>query len=43
MIYIDPPYGVKFYSNFQPFVRNKDVKDGVDDSLTRTRNGKGLP
>jgi adenine-specific DNA-methyltransferase len=35
MIYIDPPYGVKFGSNFQPFVRKRDVKDGDDDSLTR--------
>ena len=25
MIYIDPPYGVKFGSNFQPFVRKRDV------------------
>ena len=23
MIYCDPPYGVKFGSNFQPFVRKK--------------------
>ncbi|MFN0156352.1 MAG: site-specific DNA-methyltransferase [Gaiella sp.] len=35
MIYIDPPYGVKFGSNFQPFVRKRDVKDGDDGSLTR--------
>src|SRR5438552_9602149 len=35
MIYIDPPYGVKFGSNFQPFVRRRDVKDGDDESLTR--------
>ena len=35
MIYIDPPYGVKFGSNFQPFVRKRDVKDGSDDDLTR--------
>src|SRR5437867_6496820 len=25
MIYLDPPYGVKFGSNFQPFVRKRDV------------------
>jgi adenine-specific DNA-methyltransferase len=25
MIYIDPPYGVKFGSNFQPFVRKRDA------------------
>jgi adenine-specific DNA-methyltransferase len=35
MIYIDPPYGVKFGSNFQPFVRKRDVKDGDDGSMTR--------
>jgi adenine-specific DNA-methyltransferase len=35
MIYIDPPYGVKFGSNFQPFVRKRDVKDGADSDLTR--------
>ena len=25
MIYMDPPYGMKFGSNFQPFVRKRDV------------------
>ncbi len=35
MIYIDPPYGVKFGSNFQPFVRKRDVKHGDDVDLTR--------
>jgi adenine-specific DNA-methyltransferase len=35
MIYVDPPYGVKFGSNFQPFVRKRTVKDGSDDDLTR--------
>jgi adenine-specific DNA-methyltransferase len=25
MIYMDPPYGVKFGSNFQPFVRKRDA------------------
>jgi adenine-specific DNA-methyltransferase len=25
MIHIDPPYGVRFGSNFQPFVRKRDV------------------
>ena len=33
-IYIDPPYGIKYGSNFQPFVGNHDVTDGKDDSLT---------
>lgn len=35
MIYMDPPYGVKFNSNFQPFVRKRDVKHGDDDHFTR--------
>jgi adenine-specific DNA-methyltransferase len=35
MIYIDPPYGVKFGSNFQPFLRKRDVKDSDDESMTR--------
>ncbi len=35
MIYIDPPYGVKFGSNFQPFIRKRDVKHGGDDDMTR--------
>ena len=34
MIYIDPPYGIKYGSNFQPFVNKKDVKDGKDGDLT---------
>jgi adenine-specific DNA-methyltransferase len=35
MIYIDPPYGVKFGSNFQPFVRRRDVKNNNDGDMTR--------
>jgi adenine-specific DNA-methyltransferase len=35
MIYIDPPYGVKFGSNFQPFIRNNNVKHGSDEDITR--------
>jgi adenine-specific DNA-methyltransferase len=35
MIYIDPPYGVRFGSNFQPFVRKRDVKNNDDDDMTR--------
>ena len=34
MIYIDPPYGIKFASNFQPTVFQRDVKDREQD-LTR--------
>lgn len=35
MIYMDPPYAVKYDSNFQPFVRKREVKDNDDASLTR--------
>jgi adenine-specific DNA-methyltransferase len=35
MIYIDPPYGIKFGSNFQPFVNKQEVKDGKDEDLTQ--------
>lgn len=35
MIYMDPPYGVKFGSNFQPFIRKREVKHNEDDDLTR--------
>jgi adenine-specific DNA-methyltransferase len=34
MIYFDPPYGIKYGSNFQPFVNKRDVKDGKDEDLT---------
>lgn len=35
MIYFDPPYGVKYGSNFQPFVNKREVKDGKDEDLTQ--------
>jgi len=35
MVYIDPPYGIKYGSNFQPFVNKRDVRDGKDDDLTQ--------
>jgi adenine-specific DNA-methyltransferase len=35
MVFMDPPYGVKFGSNFQPFVRKRDVKHGADQEMTR--------
>jgi len=35
MIYLDPPYGVKFGSNFQPFVRKRDVAHNDDEDMTR--------
>ena len=34
MMFFDPPYGIKYGSNFQPFVNKKDVKDGSDGDLT---------
>ncbi|MBN2364203.1 site-specific DNA-methyltransferase [candidate division WOR-3 bacterium] len=33
-VYFDPPYGIKYGSNFQPFVNKRDVKDGKDDDLS---------
>ena len=35
MVYIDPPYGIKYGSNFQPFVNRREVKDGKDEDLTQ--------
>ncbi|WP_018138833.1 MULTISPECIES: site-specific DNA-methyltransferase [unclassified Thioalkalivibrio] len=35
MIYIDPPYGIKYGSNFQPFTNKRDVKDRKDEDLTQ--------
>lgn len=35
MVYIDPPYGIKYGSNFQPFVGKRDVKDKSDADLTQ--------
>jgi len=34
-IYFDPPYGIKYGSNFQPFVNKRDVKDRKDEDLTQ--------
>jgi adenine-specific DNA-methyltransferase len=34
MLYFDPPYGITYGSNFQPFVNKRDVKDGKDEDLT---------
>jgi adenine-specific DNA-methyltransferase len=33
-IYIDPPYGIKYGSNWQIRLNNRTVKDGDDDSLS---------
>ncbi|MBU2550748.1 MAG: site-specific DNA-methyltransferase [Proteobacteria bacterium] len=34
-IYIDPPYGIRFNSNFQWSTTSRDVKDGNVDHITR--------
>lgn len=34
-IYMDPPYGIKFNSNFQWSTTSRDVKDGKADNMTR--------
>lgn len=34
-IYFDPPYGIKFNSNFQWSTTSRDVKDGNTDHITR--------
>ena len=33
-IYMDPPYGIKFGSNFMPTIHKRDVKDGKDEDMT---------
>ncbi|WP_291987487.1 site-specific DNA-methyltransferase [Luteitalea sp.] len=35
MIYLDPPYGIKFGSNWQVSTRKRDVKDGKVEDATR--------
>jgi adenine-specific DNA-methyltransferase len=35
MIYLDPPYGIKFGSNWQVSTRKRDVKDGKAEDATR--------
>lgn len=35
MIYVDPPYGIKFGSNWQVSTRKRDVKDGRAEDATR--------
>ena len=44
MIYIDPPYGIKFGSNWQVSTRKRDVKDGkTGRPHPPARAGPGLP
>lgn len=35
MVYLDPPYGIKFNSNWQVSTRKRDVKDGKAEDATR--------
>ena len=35
MVYMDPPYGIEYGSNFQPFVNRRNVTDGRDEDLTQ--------
>ena len=37
MVYIDPPCGIRYGSNFQPFVNKKEVTGGKDEDLTWER------
>ena len=43
-IYIDPPYGIKFNSNFQWSTTSRDVRDGKSEHITREPGaGQGIP
>ena len=33
-VYLDPPYGIRYGSNFQRFVNRREVTDGKDEDLT---------
>jgi len=35
MVYMDPPYGIDYGSNFQPFVNRRTITDGRDEDLTQ--------
>jgi adenine-specific DNA-methyltransferase len=37
MIYMDPPYGIRFGSNWQVKTNNRDVKDGKKDQISAER------
>jgi len=34
-IYMDPPYGIRFNSNWQPSTKTREVRDGNEKSVTR--------
>ena len=35
MIYLDPPYGIRFGSNWQPSTRTREVKEGKTEGVSR--------
>jgi adenine-specific DNA-methyltransferase len=35
VVFIDPPYGVRYNSNFQPRIGDMEMRDGRDEDLTR--------
>jgi adenine-specific DNA-methyltransferase len=35
MIYLDPPYGIRFTSNWQPSTRTREVKEDRADGVSR--------
>ena len=35
MIYLDPPYGIRFASNWQPSTRTREVKEGKAEGVSR--------
>jgi adenine-specific DNA-methyltransferase len=35
LVFIDPPYGINYGSNFQPFTNKRNVKDRTDSDLTQ--------
>ena len=43
MVYIDPPYGIEYASNFQPFVDNRTVKDRDSDLSQEPETIRAFP
>ncbi len=42
MVYFDPPYGITYKSNFQPFTNKKEVKDTDNDLATEPETIKAF-
>ena len=34
-VYLDPPYGIRYGSNFQPFVNRREIREDRDENLTQ--------